>query len=250
MRNQFLFVWAPRLALASAILALVVQGWKTARARIGIESDWEAEYRPQGGLAAASWRLSIVLVAAGHVIATASPGLMLVWNREFGRLFALEFMGWFAGATAVGSFIVMAARQRYAPDGRGSSPTGVIAATLVLVALVSGLASAVVYRWASYWSAVTLTPYLHSVLWTHASPALVASMPALVKLHVFSAFGSVALVPWTAASRELIAALVSRARAAAMRPAWRPAEDLVAASPRPALSTGDSDRAPFTGDRV
>lgn len=250
MRDRFLFVLAPRLAAASAVLALLVQGWRIVRARNRIESESDAEYRPARGLAAAVWRLSIALVTAGHVIAIASPGAMLVWNRQFGRLFAIEFIGWIAGALAAGSFIVIAARHHDGAESRASSPLDVITATMALLALVSGLATAVVYRWASYWSAVTLTPYLHSLLWTHASPALVALMPSLVKLHVFSAFASVALVPWTAVSREVIDALVSRVSVGAMGSSWRPAEDLIVASSRPALSTGDRDRASLTREQV
>ena len=78
MRDRFLFVLAPRLAAASAVLALLVQGWRIARARNRIESESDAEYWRARGVAAAVWRLSIGLVTAGHVIAIASPGTMLV----------------------------------------------------------------------------------------------------------------------------------------------------------------------------
>ena len=70
MRDRFLFVLAPRLAAASAVLALLVQGWRIARARNRIESESDAEYWRARGLAAAVWRLSIALVTAGHVIAS------------------------------------------------------------------------------------------------------------------------------------------------------------------------------------
>jgi len=250
MREPLLFLWAPRIAAASALLALVVHVSRIVRERSNAEWIVPAEHSPSNSRITALWRLSIGIVATGHLIALASPNLMLIWNRDVVRLVALELFGWVVGAIAAGSFIAMAARDRHTSGERPPSAFDAVSATMVLLALVSGFASAVVYRWGSYWSAVTLTPYLHSLLRPQALPVLVLSMPAIVKLHVVSACVTVALIPWTAASRALLEGGVSRAVAAAVRPAWRPAPELIGASTRPALSTADADRAQFRREKV
>jgi nitrate reductase gamma subunit len=88
--------------------------------------------------------------------------------------------------------------------------------------MVSGVAIALVYRWASSWSVVTLTPYVLSLPSAHPRVDLVASTPFLVRLHVLGAFASIALMPFgdtfarcvagVRRSFGAIATLASRAR--------------------------------------
>ena len=77
----------------------------------------------------------------------------------------------------------------------------------MVIEVISGLAIAVLYRWGSSWSGVTLVPYLLSLL--HMKPAveLVAGMPFLVRLHVVCAFALLAIAPFTETARLVFAAL-------------------------------------------
>jgi nitrate reductase gamma subunit len=68
---------------------------------------------------------------------------------------------------------------------------------LLFVGVVSGLLLAVLYRWGSSWGAMTLSPYVASVLRGKPASNFVVQMPFLVRLHVFSLFAAVAVTPLT-----------------------------------------------------
>jgi nitrate reductase gamma subunit len=65
------------------------------------------------------------------------------------------------------------------------------------VTLLSGLLTAIRYRWGSSWGVSTLTPYGLSLLRGKPAVALVAGMPFLVQVHVFSGFVALAALPFT-----------------------------------------------------
>jgi hypothetical protein len=73
--------------------------------------------------------------------------------------------------------------------------------------MLSGSLTAVLLRWGSSWGAVTLAPYAHSLLEGRPALGLAVGMPFLVRLHVFSAFLTLALLPATPAALVLIVAL-------------------------------------------
>ena len=65
------------------------------------------------------------------------------------------------------------------------------------VALLSGVLTAVLYRWGSSWCTSTLTPYAWSVLRGSPAAALASGLPLLVRLHVFSSLAALAIIPLT-----------------------------------------------------
>jgi hypothetical protein len=75
-----------------------------------------------------------------------------------------------------------------------ASPLEAIGATLISIEVASGIAVAVLYRWASSWWC-DADPYLLSLFRLEPRVALVASMPFAVRLHVFCAFAVVAVAP-------------------------------------------------------
>ena len=81
-----------------------------------------------------------------------------------------------------------------------------------LLTLLSGLAIAIVYRWATAWSAVTVTPYARSLLSLQPNVARLEAMPYLVKLHIFSSFIVVALLAFTRMLDVLLSAAGPRDR--------------------------------------
>jgi nitrate reductase gamma subunit len=92
---------------------------------------------------------------------------------------------------------------------------------VLLVAVISGLGIAALYRWAAAWSSVTLAPYLRSVADLQPDLRHLEAMPYLVKLHLFSASALIAMVPFTMPMRVFLAT----ARHAADR-ALAPASDV------------------------
>jgi len=78
--------------------------------------------------------------------------------------------------------------------------------SLLFLATLSGLVTAVLYRWGSSWAIGTVTPYLRSLARGEPATALVQQMPFLVRLHVFTWFALLAVVPFTRGAMVLVAA--------------------------------------------
>lgn len=220
MSDDALFIVAPYVAAASLVVFSLV--------RFALLRDWIAAARTQPSgvpVVHAIWRWAIAFVLLGHLLAIAFPGPILMWNRQPLRLLVLEGAGLLAGVAALLGLLA-AALQRHSTSAR-VSPLQVIVTTLASVQVGSGIAVAVLYRWASSWSEVTLTPYVRSLLLTHPAVVLVADMPALVRLHVFCAFAVVAALPFTRSADLAFAFLHQHRRPMASRvahmcaPAWR-----------------------------
>lgn len=142
--------------------------------------------------------LAIVAVVALHLLLLLAPDAVLRWNRHVSRLLALEATGFAAGAIC--SIVVLSRLRRHlfdrAPDDHRAL-TDTVSLTLVTIAVVSGVALAVAYRWASSWSVVTLTPYAVSFARLAPRVELIAATPFVVRLHVFCSFPLVALLAFT-----------------------------------------------------
>jgi nitrate reductase gamma subunit len=238
MRDQFLFAIAPRLAVLTCLLTAAVRYGRNRRA--GEPAETTTRWHEPAEDLRAWWRYSIAVVILGHVLAVASPGVLLLWNRQALRLVGLESVGLIAGSIALVCVVATVLRRRRYMQ----SPVDVIAATLVVLELVSGLVLAVRYRWASSWSVVTLTPYLYSLVAPRASVVLLAHMPFVVKLHVFCAFAIIAATPLTVLAGVVMVALrdLARLMTTPVTLSWLPvwyARRVWAARARPPIGDGE-----------
>jgi nitrate reductase gamma subunit len=207
MQDQLLFAIAPWLAALFCVLALTVRYVQGRRSSVPVETVARRRHEPADGLTR-WWRYSIAILFLGHLLAVVFPGGLLLWNRQPLRLIVLESVGLIAGSLALACMAAPATRREWWTQRRyAQSPSDVVAATLVLLELVSGVALALGYRWASSWSGVTLTPYLHSLVGFRPSVVLVADMPFVVKLHVFCAFAILAVMPLSGLARTLVVAI-------------------------------------------
>jgi nitrate reductase gamma subunit len=149
------------------------------------------------------WSVLTVALAgtlAGHVVMIAWPAQVLAWNRSTNRLLTLELTFFLFGLLALGGLIRIVVRDmRDAARCSPRSLAGTICLALALVAVGSGLAMAVDYRWASSWSSLTLTPWVRSVLRLQPEPQLLDTLPYVVKLHVFAGVALLTLLPLTTA---------------------------------------------------
>jgi nitrate reductase gamma subunit len=137
---------------------------------------------------------------AGHVAIVAWPAQVLAWNRSASRLLTLELTFFLFGLLALVGLIRIVIRDMR--DSTRCSPRSLartIVLALSLVAVGSGLAMAVGYRWASSWSSLTLTPWLRSVLRLQPEAQLVDTLPYVVKLHLFAGLALLPLLPLTSA---------------------------------------------------
>lgn len=143
--------------------------------------------------------LALMLVAATHVATWISPGFLQTFNGSFARVMAIEIPQFVLGViAAIGLVRVIVACLHRSKGLADTMLLGVLA-----VAIGSGLGMAVRYRWASTWSAVTLTPYVRSLFMLEPDARLLA-MPYLIKLHVFSGIALLAVLPFTSVMHRVL----------------------------------------------
>jgi nitrate reductase gamma subunit len=203
MNAGVLFGTWPYLATAVAIGGLVARYFfdRTRTALMEREAS-EAKLVFGGGRV---WRVSLMFLFATHMLGLAVPRAVLVWNSVPLRLYLLEGSGFLLGALAVGGGAELMWRHS---TRRCASHVGAVADAVLLGLLLLSLASGVfiqgLYRWGSSWGAVTLTPYVISLLRGRPAVHLVEQMPFLVRLHVVSAFSVLGVIPFSRLSSIVI----------------------------------------------
>jgi nitrate reductase gamma subunit len=191
MRDHLLFAVLPYVGALSFAAGCVIQ--MVRRRRAG-RREMPAAIRGAFRLAFVA---ALAALALGHLLTLGFPDAVLRWDQGFVRLLLLEGTQIVAGGIVVAGALAGLARLLHPPEGGSRSTIDLVVATLLLVAMTSGLALALLYRWASAWSTVTLAPYLFSLAHLHPSTELVTDLPPVVKLHVLSAFIVVAVLPFT-----------------------------------------------------
>lgn len=158
-----------------------------------------------------TWRVGLGVTALLHLAALVVPGAIQAWDGVALRLYLLEATGFVLGVVALIGIVQLIWRGNV----HGVADHALL--SLVMIAIGSGLATAVLYRWGSAWSVATVVPYLRSLARGAPAPELVQHLPFLVRLHTFTWFALIAVVPFTSAARILVA-LGDRALLAVARP--------------------------------
>jgi nitrate reductase gamma subunit len=144
------------------------------------------------------WQASLALLFVFHLAGLLFPRFILNWNAGRAGLYSLEALALLLGLAALVGGLITAGRNL----GR-TGPSFIIEISdtaflaLLLTGILSGLLMAVTHRWGSTWGAMILTPYLMSLLQGNPEPSLMTDMPFLVRLHVFSSFAALAILPAT-----------------------------------------------------
>jgi nitrate reductase gamma subunit len=217
MRNDLLFGLLPYIAAGLLVLVPLLRiASPEARRRTLPAALRDMRGRYFGSLA---WRLAIGLVLLGHLL-----GLTLPNQRGLARLLLGGPMTLQAGAFGL-ALLALAGwaslvRERFHPERRLPPPTllGSATDTLFLTLLVLGIGSGMVmtfaYHLGSAWYAVTLAPYLRSLLQLRPDVVLVADLPPVVKLHLLSTTALVGVLPFTALGPALTWPFVALSRSA------------------------------------
>jgi nitrate reductase gamma subunit len=154
------------------------------------------------------WRASLLLLFIGHLMAVVAPRVIVRWNGSPARLYLLESIGLVVGIVALAGCLRVLWRHFARADAHlGRTIADSVLGACALLAIASGVLTAVRFRWASSWATGTLTPYLLSLVRGDADTALVARLPPLVKLHVVTTFGALAVFPFTSVAAPVVAAL-------------------------------------------
>ena len=155
------------------------------------------------------WQAGLVVTVILHIIGLVAPHAILGWDTSPGRLYLLEGIGFLLGIAALVGWVQTMTRHvgRAATSGSLLELTDCIMLSVLCMAVVSGLVTAFLYRWGSSWGEQTLAPYMSSLASGKPATALVEEMPFLVRLHVFTWFVVIALVPFTSVANLIIPAV-------------------------------------------
>jgi nitrate reductase gamma subunit len=205
VKGTILFEISPYAALTVLAIVLLVR-FVTARRSTHLDRERAgARELFRGGR---FWRGALVALLLAHLAGLLVPQSILRWNSVVFRLYLLEGTGFLLATAAVGGCLTVIRRHFLRADAsKRVSVADSLFLAVLLLSIVSGLLSAVLYRWGSNWGTATVTPYVHSIIQGHPSARLVRRLPFLMQLHIFSAFAVVALVPFTGLSLSVVAAL-------------------------------------------
>ncbi|MDW7708999.1 MAG: respiratory nitrate reductase subunit gamma [Deferrisomatales bacterium] len=140
----------------------------------------------------------LLLVLGFHLLALLVPRGVEVWNAVPLRLFLLEATGLALALWALGGLAILLWRRSFDPRIRVvTTPMDQVVLWFLTVSIVTGILTAVLYRYGSFWFPSVFTPYLWSLLTLRPRPELVADLPWVVKLHVLAFFALLAVFPFS-----------------------------------------------------
>jgi len=214
--NSFFILWpyaALALLVAGTLLRYLLMWRRRSELTEEVSEAW-AIFRGNK-----LWRLSLLILLAGHLVGLLFPHAVLRWNSVPARLYATEGLLFLAGCVAVLSGGVLVWKQLgHSGSSFFTSVFDTVFLAFLMVGLVSGLAIAAVYRWGSSWGAITFAPYVASLMRGEPAIGFAAQMPFLAQLHVLSSFAAIAVVPFTRLS-TLLVGMIHGAATLAARPA-------------------------------
>ena len=148
----------------------------------------------------------ILVVLAGHLIGFLFPRSVAAFNGVPVRLFILEATALAFGIlTLVGLVVLIHRRITSAKVRAVTSRVDIVLLVLLLSQVVTGIYTAIFYRWGSAWYVYTATPYLQSLLKLAPETQYVTGLPLMARLHILNAFGLIAVLPFTRLVHLLVA---------------------------------------------
>lgn len=206
MRVNFLFSMWPYMAFSLLAVGLAVRYLLERKSMDAVRTEMAEAWSVFGG--ANAWRIGVILLLVVHAAILLLPQSVLAWNHSPVRLYLFEAVALIAGLAAFVGWLRLTWRQ--VSHGNRSVITELsdtVFLALLLVTIASGVLMAALYRWGSAWGALVLTPYAASILRGRPAPGLATQMPFFVRLHVFSTFAMLAILPLTRLAAFFVFAL-------------------------------------------
>jgi nitrate reductase gamma subunit len=142
------------------------------------------------------WGINLVLL--GHLAALLLPRGLTLWNGAPIRLYLLEATGLVLGVWATAGMVILLYRRLTEPRIKAvTSPMDLVVLGLLLTSGITGILTATVYRFGSYWFTGIFTPYLRGLLTFQPNPAPLAPLPWIIQLHVLTFFVTLAVFPFS-----------------------------------------------------
>jgi nitrate reductase gamma subunit len=140
----------------------------------------------------------ILVILAGHLVAFIIPEQLLAWNNVPWKLYVLEISALiFAIMTLTGLVNLMLRRRSFSKIKKVTTNIDWILFILLAIQILLGIYIAIIHRWGSSWFAISIAPYLWSVIKFNPDISYITGMPLMVKLHIVNAFLIIGFFPFT-----------------------------------------------------
>ncbi|TAK31312.1 MAG: respiratory nitrate reductase subunit gamma [Chloroflexota bacterium] len=144
------------------------------------------------------WHYGILLLLLGHLIGILFPSGVQAFNGVPLRLYILEGTALALGLLALVGLVVLFIRRSANPYVQVvTSPMDMVLLLALLFQVVTGVGTAILYRWGSAWFVSVEVPWLWSLATLTPNWSYMVSLPLLAKLHAVGVFALVALLPFT-----------------------------------------------------
>lgn len=196
MFESFLFGVFPYVALALMIVGLVWRYVTNQFSYSSVSSQFLESRQLFWG--SVPWHYGIILVLLGHLVGILFPKNVMMFAGIPLQLYILEGTGLAVSIMLlVGLVLLIIRRGATATVRKTTSPMDVVLLILLLFQVVTGILTAVFYRWGSAWFVQTAAPYFASVFTLSPRVEYMTVLPLLTKLHAINAFIIVGLFPFT-----------------------------------------------------
>ncbi len=194
--NNLLFVVFPYVAATLAIVVTVIR-WRRHPFSVSALSSQLLEKRKlYWGSVSFHWGITIILLM--HLLVLIIPSGINFWNGAPVRLYLLEGTGIALAVWAgVGLVILLYRRFTNLRVRAVTTRADLVVLAIIAVAIVTGLWTAIGYRWGSFWGTAVFVPYVRSLLIFQPRPELVEALPWVIKTHVLTAFVFLVAFPFT-----------------------------------------------------
>lgn len=196
MLDSFLFAVLPYLALVVLIVGLI---WRYAANRFSF-SSLSSQFLENRQLfwGSVPWHYGIILVLLGHLVAIVLPSGVKAFDGAPLRLYILEGTALALGLTLLVGLVVLLVRRGTKPNVRRvTTAMDIVLLALLLIQVVSGVLTAVLYRWGSAWFVQTATPYIWSIFKFSPDVSQMTALPFISQLHAVNSFVLVGILPFT-----------------------------------------------------
>ena len=196
MFDALLYAVIPYLAVAVAVVGGMV---RYSRDQFSYSSQ-SSQFLESRGLfwGSLAFHYGLLLVLGGHIV-----GLMFWdgWERVISaptRLYGFEIGGLALTILALAGLLVLLARRLLVARVRAVTTTmDWVLLVFLLGQMMLGLWVALEFRWGASWYQYSVVPWLHSLFKLNPQFESVAVLPLIVKVHIVTGFGLVALFPFT-----------------------------------------------------
>ncbi len=194
--NSFLFGGVPYVFIMIAIVGTI---WRYASNRYSW-SSLSSQFLENKVLfyGAFPWHFGIILILLAHIFAIFFPGVVLAWNAEPVRLAILEVSGLALGFLA--GFGLLMFIYRRLTDSRVRAVTSswdVLIIIVLIIQVVTGVLTAILFKWGSSWFAASAVPWIWSVIVLQPDTSFIANLHIITKIHIFNAMVFILLIPFS-----------------------------------------------------